>query len=385
MSYALRMSDEMHDWLTDLGRDDKAAARLVAEALTVLLSEGERLGPPLVVPLANSSRSPDLAETLDRSYQRGLELLQAARRRAMDASTVTRRIREQIASLDPQSATSEQAGELRRQLAGAAETEQRLTEQSSRLQERADTFRTTKEVLKARYIAARAEAAAQEVLADADPGPSSRDRGLPDEERDVADSIRTIEREMEQELRSVPWAQVGELGPAPGLMELRPGAPGASEVSILFAVEPPGTVQLLSVLEGSDALQNYHDEAILLSSELLQRVRAGHAPEAAAHAYRDASSFLGEFFPGEGGEIGADAAALTTGDHTRTLAELRTRLGLTQAQVAARMNVAQDMVSSIEQAGIGASAVRALAGYIEALGGQLEIIADVGGDRVVLE
>jgi hypothetical protein len=384
MDYALRMSDEMHDWLTDLGRGDQPTARLVAEALTMLLSEGERLGPPLAVPLANSSRSPDLAETLDRSYQRGLEILQATRRRAMDASTVTRRIREQIASLDPQSATGEQAGVLRRQLSAATETEQRLTEQSIRLQGRADAFRTTKEVLKARHTAARAEAAAQEILADADRGSGSGDRGLPDGERDVADSIRTIEQEMEQELRTAPWAQIGELGPAPGLMELRPGAPGASEISILFAVEPPATVQLLSVLEGRDAQRDYHDEAILLSSELLQRVRAGQAPEAAAHEYRDTSSFLGEFFPREAGSIpvGADAAAAA--DRTRTLAELRTHLGLTQAQVAARMNVAQDTVSAIEQAGIGASDVRTLAAYVEAIGGRLEIIADVGGNSVVL-
>src|SRR5262249_32693847 len=151
----------------------------------------------------------------------------ATRRRALDASTVTRRIREQIASLAPQSATSERAGELRRQLAGATETEQRLTEQSIRLQGRADAFRTAKEVLKARYIAARAEAAAQEVLADADADSGSGDRGLPGEEHHVADGIRAIEQEIEQELRTAPWAQVGELGPAPGLMELRPGAPGA--------------------------------------------------------------------------------------------------------------------------------------------------------------
>ena len=384
MGYALRMSDEMHDWLTDLGRGDQAVARLVAEALTVLLGEGEHLGPPLVVPLANSSRAPDLAEALDRSYQRGLELLQATRRRAMDASTVTRRLREQIAGLDPQSSTSEQAGDLRRQLAGATDTEQRLTEQNIRLQGRADAFRTTKEVLKARYVAARAEVAAQEVLADADPGSGSDDRGLPDGEHDVTNGIQTIEQEMEQELRTAPWAQVGELGPASGLMELRPGAPAAGEVRILFAVEPPRTVQLLSVLEGRDALRDYRDEAILLSSELLQRVRAGQAPEAAAHTYNGASAFLGEFFPGQAGRILASPAAPGAGDRARTLAELRTRLGLTQAQVAARMNVPQDTVAAIEQAGVGASDVRALADYVEALGGQLEIIVDLGGDRVVL-
>jgi hypothetical protein len=41
------MSDEMHDWLTHLGRGDQAAATLVAEAPAALLGEGERLGPRL--------------------------------------------------------------------------------------------------------------------------------------------------------------------------------------------------------------------------------------------------------------------------------------------------------------------------------------------------
>lgn len=397
MGYALRMSDEMHDWLTDLGRDDPAAATLVAEALTALLSEGERLGPPLVVPLADSFPPPDLADALDRSYQRGLEYLMLSRRQEADATMQIRLIREQITDLESRAAPDEQVSDLRQQLAEATETERRRTEASQRLQRRQEAFRIRKEVLKARYTAARAEAAVQEILAEADPDPddsSADDRGardadagdrrLLDEERDVAASFRAIEQEMEQELRTNPWAEPGDLGPAPGLTELRPGAPGASEISILFAVEPPGTVQLLSALEGGDALRDHHDEAVLLSSELLRHTRAGQAPEAAARAYDDASAFLGEFFPSDAGQIEAGAAALIAGNRARTLAELRTRLGLTRAQVAARMNVAQDSVSAIEQAELGASEVRTLAGYIEALGGRVEIIADVGGDRVVL-
>ena len=48
------------------------------------------------------------------------------------------------------------------------------------------------------------------------------------------------------------------------------------------------------------------------------------------------------------------------------------------------MNVRQERVSAIERAEPGATEIRTLAAYVEALGGRLEIIADFGGDRVVL-
>jgi hypothetical protein len=46
--------------------------------------------------------------------------------------------------------------------------------------------------------------------------------------------------------------------------------------------------------------------------------------------------------------------------------------------------VRQERVSAIERAEPGATEVRTLASYVEALGGRLEIIADFGGARVVL-
>jgi transcriptional regulator with XRE-family HTH domain len=57
---------------------------------------------------------------------------------------------------------------------------------------------------------------------------------------------------------------------------------------------------------------------------------------------------------------------------------------LTQAQVASRMNVREERVSAIERAEPGAAEVRTLAAYVRALGGTLEIIADIGGERIVL-
>jgi hypothetical protein len=41
-------------------------------------------------------------------------------------------------------------------------------------------------------------------------------------------------------------------------------------------------------------------------------------------------------------------------------------------------------VSAIERAKVDASELRTLAAYVKALGGRLEIVADVGGERLVI-
>ncbi len=167
-------------------------------------------------------------------------------------------------------------------------------------------------------------------------------------------------------------------------MELRPGAPADNGIRILFAVEPPGAALLIAVLEGPDAVRDHYREAVLLASGVLRRARAGQAAEASARAFGDARSFLEEFFPGRADELRAGAAALVAANRARTLAEQRIQLGLTQAQVAQRMGVRQERVSAIERDEPGATEVRTLAGYVEALGGRLEIVADFGGDRILL-
>lgn len=83
-------------------------------------------------------------------------------------------------------------------------------------------------------------------------------------------------------------------------MELRPGAPHDTEIRIFFGVEPPGTALLIAVVEGAEAVADQYLEAVLLSAEMLHRVRAGQASEeAVAHSYQDARSFLAEFYPSE--------------------------------------------------------------------------------------
>jgi hypothetical protein len=48
------------------------------------------------------------------------------------------------------------------------------------------------------------------------------------------------------------------------------------------------------------------------------------------------------------------------------------------------MGVRQERVSAIERAQPGATEVRTLAAYIEALGGRLQITAEFGGENVPL-
>ncbi len=94
--------------------------------------------------------------------------------------------------------------------------------------------------------------------------------------------------------------------------------------------------------------------------------------------------FLGEFFPDaeDKAAIAAGMEQLRAEQRAWRLAEMRRRLGITQAEVAARMGVTQGRVSAIEHAKAGATELRTLAAYVEALGGRLEIIADFGDERL---
>jgi hypothetical protein len=190
-------------------------------------------------------------------------------------------------------AARQQAAMVRRLLPGVIEARHRLGEATQRLQARADAFRARQEVLKASYAAASGSLAAREAMAalstpsdDGGPQQEDNDEAISAAEARLADITAQMERELGQEA----WPE--------GLMDLRPGAPVRSDIRILFAVEPAGTALLIAVLEGLDVVEDQYPEAVMASADVLRRVRAGQAPEAAAHAYDDARSFLEEFYPG---------------------------------------------------------------------------------------
>jgi DNA-binding XRE family transcriptional regulator len=213
---------------------------------------------------------------------------------------------------------------------------------------------------------------AEEVPVASDPGAAA----------EAAGRLRDVTAEIRQELGRQPLPD--------GLLELRPAtpatptAPADGDIRLIFGIEPPGTALLIAVLEGREAARDQYRDAVLLSADVLLEARAGQAPEASARAYDDTRSLAEEFFHGQAAEVEDGAAALAARNRARTLAEERTRLGLSQTEVAQRMGVPQDQVAAIERADSGAIDVRTLISYIEALGGRLNLTADFGGDRVIL-
>ncbi len=395
MGYLLRMSDEIHDWLADLHSTDPSAAVSAGQALAALMSEGASLGPPLVVPAA-ATWPEDLVAALDSSYQHRLDRLTVVRKRVANATWLVRDIQEQLNDLESAQARLEyrrrraleegreeaaakdadrlavaqrEATQARQMLPWLTEAEHWLQTRHQRLQARTDAFRTRKEFLKAAYTAARAELEVTEEIAD--PGPADHEAATA-----AAARLRDATADIERELGRQPLPE--------GLLELRPGAPGDGEIRLIFAVEPPGAALLIAVLDGREAARDQYRDAVTLSADVLLETRAGQAPEASARGYDDTRSFVEEFFPGQAAEIDAGVSALVARNRARTLAEQRTRFGLTQTELAERMHVPHEQVAAIERAEPGTTDVRTLAAYVEALGGRLEITAEFAGDRIPL-
>ena len=293
---ALRMSGEIRDWLAGLRDSNPVAAIVVGQALAALLNEGARLGAPLVVSTADSWPSA-LAAGLDRSYQEKLERLTVVRRGEADAAALSEDIRKQAADL-------ESAQEKQKLLRKVIETRRRLGEEMQRLRTHAGAFRGRTEVLKASYTSAHLSLILHESMTaaglaeDGDEAVSATEARL----------LRDATSQMERELGQTAWPD--------GLMELRPAGHDIG-IRILFAVEPPGAVLLIAVVDGPEAVRDQYPEAILLSADMLRQVRAGQAPEAAARTYGNTQSFLAEFYPGGSGA--ESLARRDTPEKTRNL------------------------------------------------------------------
>jgi len=92
----------------------------------------------------------------------------------------------------------------------------------------------------------------------------------------------------------------------------------------------------------------------------------------------------GEIVAGLGGEEAVSEARQRNQAYIdgHRLAERRKALGLTQAEVAERMGLTKSRVSQIERGEV--STIEAVARYVEAIGGQIQISAIFGDDHYVL-
>jgi DNA-binding XRE family transcriptional regulator len=100
--------------------------------------------------------------------------------------------------------------------------------------------------------------------------------------------------------------------------------------------------------------------------------------------YHKWSEIRDEFVAGAGGEDAIAEARKRTQAYVDgyRLAERRKAQGLSQAEVAERMGVAKGRVSQIERGEV--STVEAIARYVRALGGRLQISAVFGDDLYLL-
>ena len=315
--YALAMSGEIRDWLTDLRIHDSAGAAQVGNALAALMEQGASLAGPMVVSTAEAWPWA-LAEALDLAYQERLERLTALRRGEAEAVTLIRDLQTLGAELDSMrvkrggaysaavtegsrraaeaarqlAAVEQQATQVRRLLPGMIQARQRLGEQNRRLQARVEAFRVRQEVRKASLVGATGSLRVLESMAAASLAGAGADQPPADDAAAIGAArarLADLTAELEREAGQQAWP--------PGLMALRPGSPGDSGCCLLFAAEPAGTALLLAVLDDSEAFHERYFEAVLAAADLLRRVRAGQAPEADVHACRDPGAFLAEFYP----------------------------------------------------------------------------------------
>lgn len=293
--------------------------------------------------------------------------------------------------------------DLHRLYADQQREEERATLTGQRLQAKVDAFRTRKETIKSAYTAGHAQASIEEALAEID----EDDSDMPAADaaiaaaRSAAETLQNSAQELEQEAQRWPGKARPHQDEDPSdLRELRLAALTGYDARILFALEPPDTIVLLAARDGHTQWWDWYDQALPLARELLSErsiaaeLRSlGGTPHLPPRRHHDTEtvysshtkeSFLETLFPGQASELAAGAAQLVARNRVHPLTEVRRRVGLTQTQVAGRMNVRQERVSAIERAEPGATEVRTLAAYVQALGGRLEIIADLGAERVIL-
>jgi hypothetical protein len=395
MSYRLRMSAEIGDWLTELGSSEGGVAAEVGAALAAAMDAVDVMGLALVTNLSepHAVEPGDRVAAVDAAYQDLLAWLQLLRREAAEAGSMATASRQRItpAGSWPEPWTDDEIAQGHRR-------EAELIARSQRWQRRVDAFRIRKEAVKARYTAASAARDIQRaIIASAQPvGRVGLElRGQP-EVRDTSEAeaeLAAAEREL-----TTASAEVGDLlaesarlrhgilgglsdddrtpdslaGVTGGLLEVR-ACPFAADVRLLCAVEPAGTLTLLAVLEGEPAISSHLARAIGLAGELLAEIRSdGWPADIGEVAFADTATFLHKSFPHLGSYISARSAELAA---ATTIAGLRRRRGLSLADIAAATGLSESALWKLETTDLRSARIDDVAGYVQALGGNLELTA----------
>jgi Helix-turn-helix len=335
-------------------------------------------------------------------------------------ATARKRLELQISQLAAAKGSAQRTGtlhQLRDEHTRLGMEEARLGRGAQQLQSWVSEFRSRKEALRASYAVAEAQRAINTAYAEFGPHAEATSAPFPaadDTIQSLAGSIAGITRAASQQLPPGDPATVarGSTGqPEVMLAELRCGWPSEQPQRILFTVEDgaadegapedqgpaaggrlagegglawegrPPAPAVAVLLAAGPAVSPLRGEADGLIPLALDRYQAARDQPGTRYT---SESFGGEFFPGSTGPVRAAAATLAARTLPRPPGQLRRQAGVTQAELADRLGVRQERVSAIERADPGAAEVRTLAGYVQALGGRLVLVADFGADQVIL-
>jgi hypothetical protein len=392
MGHRLRMSAEIGHWLADLRSSQLGVAAEVGAALAAVMDSDNVAGLAFVTDLGTleAVQPGDRVAAVDAAYQDLLASLQLLRQQAAEAGSLaaTSRGRISAAGVRPSAWTDHE-------IAQARQREAELTARSQRCQRDIDAFRARKEAAKASYTAASASRDIQRAIiksgeaidqaglqlgvqpeaAEAEADLAAAERALSaasGELRDLLAQAAMVRQRLLSGLSNDGSTPDSEPGPPAGLLELRV-CPFAADVRLLCAVEPAGTLTLLAVLEGEPVISSLLARAIGLAGELLAEIRSdGWPAEIGEVAFADTATFLHKSFPHLGSYISARSAELAAAN---TIAGLRRRRGLSLADIAAATGLSESALWKLETTDLRSARIDDVAGYVQALGGHLELTA----------
>ena len=82
--------------------------------------------------------------------------------------------------------------------------------------------------------------------------------------------------------------------------------------------------------------------------------------------------------------VAEHVARMQAAERAYRLREVREEQGVTQKELAARMDLTQPTISALESGDLDRSGLATLKAYIEALGGTVEVIATFGNRKLVV-
>jgi hypothetical protein len=376
MAGRLVMSGDISDWLRELAADEPARARAVGAALVAVLDAPDPASAPCVNSLAESA-APAGPESLDDLYQEALNALRVVRQEVANAATARSSIGqaiEALADVTDYGDVQARLARLREHMEAITRREEAATALSQRLQAQIDDFRTRKECVKASYTAAVGVLKVRRAISES---PLS-------EINEAQSAVAAAEASVREAVRFGQALVVlagGGRPAATGLFELQAGGYGDDEVRLMLAEHPPGTTLLLAVLHGSEAIESHRAEAIGLASDLLADLRAGPPDEpddSPMIEFDSASAFARAFFPETDAAVRAGAGELAA---RMTLFQLRERIGISEQDMAGRMQMTPAQLRDFEQTSLADHQPAQLSRYISVLGGDIGHVALINGER----